>query len=168
MKNFNNIITIMSECSISLKASKCLDEIGFNNFPKLKDNLPYSKGPIITSPIIHYLTENEIYDSHGSGNEDFGILIKTIFDIPANRYIRIQTIDAEKFKISWIVEDVDELLKVMMLKSDFDWRIFDKFGFTTKSKIIEIKFNFLCDIDENLDRGIIASGIIDYGKLKKT
>jgi len=162
----------MSSFSIYSKASKCLDNIKFLDFPQLKvenkNNIPYSKGALISSPIIHYLRENEIYDSHGSGDvEDFGFLTKTIFGIPKNRYSRIKTIDANKFKITWIVEDVDELLVAMLTISDFDWRIFDKFGFTSKSKIIEFKFDLSDEIDESQDKEIIMYGTINYDELKK-
>lgn len=84
-------------------------------------------------------------------------VIKTIFGIPANRFIRIETIDATKFKITWIVEDVDELLTTMMSNSDYDWRIFDKLGFTSKSNIFELKFDILDEIDECPDEKIIMS-----------
>jgi len=154
------------------KASKCLNEIKFNDFPKLEDNennnIPYSNGAFITSPLIHYLRENGFYDSHASGDIDnFGILTKTIFGIPENRFIRILTIDSNKFKITWIVEDFDELLEDMMIKTDFDWRVFDKLGLTSKSKIIEFKFDFSDVIDESPDPSIVMSGIIDYNELKK-
>lgn len=161
----------MSSFSIYSKASKCLKDIGFNDFPQLDDEndnnneVPYSKGPFISSPIIHYLMENKMYDSHGSGDvEDFGILTKTIFGIPANRFIRIKTINANKFKITWIVEDVDKFLAAMMSESDYDWRIFDKFGFTSKSKVIEFEFKFDLsdDIDESPDKKITMSGTINY------
>lgn len=163
----------MSGYSIYSKASKCLNEIKYNDFPKLEDNnyvnnIPYSKGPFITCPIIHYLRENEVYVSHASGDiDDFGFLTKTYFGIPAGRFIRILTIDANKFKITWIVEDVDELLAAMLCESDYDWRVFDKFGFTSKSKIIEFKFDLYDVIDESQDSSIVASGIIDYNEFKK-
>ena len=163
----------MSGYSIYSKASKCLDEIKFCDFPKLENNndvnnIPYSKGPFITCPIIHYLRENEVYDSHASGAvDDFGFLTKTFFGIPAGRFIRILTIDTNKFKITWIVEDVDELLAAMLSVSDYDWRVFDKFGFTSKSKIIEFKFDLSDVIDESQDTSIVVSGIIDYNELKK-
>ena len=167
---------------IYFKASKYLDEINFNNFPEpSKLNFQYSKCPTLTTPIVDYLRENEIYDSHGSGAvEDFGVLTKTIFDIQSNRFIRIKIIDANKFKITWIVEDVDELLAAMMTESDFDWRIFDKLGFTSKSKIIVYKYDFTSESDviefkfdisdefiECPDEEIISSGIINYNELKK-
>lgn len=162
----------MSGLSIYSKASKCLDEIKFNDFPKIEDkgenNIPYSKGPFITCPIIHYLIEIEVYDSHASGDiDDFGFLTKTFFGIPAGRFIRILTIDINKFKITWIVEDVDELLAAMLSETDYDWRVFDKFGFTSKSKIIEFKFDLSDVIDESPVSSIVMSGIIDYNELKK-
>ena len=162
----------MSGYSIYSKASKCLNDIKFKDFPKIGNNeendIPYSKGPFNTSPLIHYLQENNFYDSHASGDiDDFGMLTKTIFGIPANRFIRILTIGTNKFKITWVVEDVDELLAAMLLKSDYDWRVFDKLGFTSKSKIIELKFDFSDVIDESPDPQIVMSGIIDYNELKK-
>jgi len=161
----------MSSLSIYSKASNILKYIGFDAFPKLKENdnndFPYSKGAFVSSPIINYLRENDMYDSHSSGDvEDFGILTKTIFGIPENRFIRIKTIDVNKFKITWIVKDVDELLYAMMLKSNYDWRIFDKFGFTSKSKVIELKFDLSDDIDESPDESIVMSSIINYDELK--
>ena len=162
----------MEKFSIYHKASKCLNEIKFYDFPELVNNndndIPYSKGSYITNPIVHYLRENEIYDSQGSGSiEDFGVLTKTIYGIPANRFIRIQTIDTNKFKITWIVEDVDELLEAMMTESDFDWRVFDKFGFTSKSKVIELKFDLSDEVNESHDSLITMTGIIDYNEFKK-
>lgn len=162
----------MTGYSIHSKASKCLDEIKYYDFPELEDknknDIPYSKGALVTSPIIHYLRENNFYDSYGSGDvEDFGMLTKTVFGIPANRFIRIQTIDANKFKITWIVEDVDKLLTTMMYETDYDWRVFDKFGFTSKSKIIEFKFDLSDEYFETPDLSITSSGTIDYNEFKK-
>lgn len=162
----------MSGYSIYSKASKCLDKIKFNDFPKIGNNgendIPYSKGAFISSPFIHYLQENNFYDSHASGDiDDYGILTESIFGIPANRFIRILTIGANKFKITWVVEDVDELLATMLSKSDYDWRVFDKLGFTSKSKIIELKFDLSDVIDESPDPQIVMSGTVDYNELKK-
>lgn len=163
----------MSDYSIYSKASKCLDEIKYGDFPKLEDNndvnnIPYSKGPLISNPIIHYLRENELYDSYASGDiDDFGFLTETFFGIPAGRFIKILTIDSNKFKITWVVEDVDKLLAAMLTESNYDWRVFDKFGFTSKSKIIEFKFDLSDVIDESQDSLTVASGIIDYSEFKK-
>lgn len=162
----------MLDYSIYSNASKCLDKIKYGDFPKIEhdgeNNIPYSKGVFITSPLIHYLRENEVFDSHASGDIDyFGVLTKTFFGIPAGRFIKIRTIDANKFKITWIVEDVDELLAAMLTESDCDWRVFDKFGFTSKSKMIEFKFDLSDVIDESQDSSIVVSGIIDYSEFKK-
>lgn len=161
----------MSTFSIYSKASKFLNEINFNDFPKFSIpelNIPYSKGAFITNPIVNYLRELEIYDSHASGDsEDFGILTKTFFGIPQGRFIKIQTISINKFKITWVAEDIDELLSTILFQSDYDWRIFDKFGFKSKSKIIELNFNLSDEVDETPDEKIIKRGIIDYVELKK-
>ena len=124
-----------------------LKKIRYDEFPKEEshkdhlENIPYTKGPFKTSPLLHYLEENLYYVSHASGNyDDFGYLSKPIFGIPADRFVCIKPINSIDFKISWIVENVDNQMLELMDYTDYDWRVFDKLGFTTKTKNITIKF----------------------------
>jgi hypothetical protein len=102
--------------------------------------LPYSKGPFITNPLIHYLREMEIYDSHGSGIEDFGILLKPYHCIQVGSVIRISVIDFTKFQISYIANlQPTEKMMEDFCETDFDWNFFSEFE--TKSFYLTMDFN---------------------------
>ena len=151
-------MTELSKKEIVDKANKLYDEIDYNNFPEIETedkDIPYSKGHFVTSPLINFLKDYEYYDSHASGYDDFGILNKTIFDIPSGSYICIHTLNSTEFKISWIVENVDDVIHQLLFDVDYDWRIFDKLGFTTKTKKIKLNFELS---DEKLDN-YVSSGI---------
>jgi len=49
----------------------------------------------------------------------------------------------------------------MVCETDYDWRVFDKFGFTSKSKVIKMKFHFEDEVLEKPEQNVISSGIID-------
>jgi hypothetical protein len=140
------IMPTLKECTQQDNMESILKQIRYDELPKEsqedhQENIPYTKGPFKTSPLLHYLEENQYYDSHASGNyDDFGYLTKPIFGIPADRFVCIKSIDSVDFKISWIVENVDEQMLELMNYTDYDWRVFDKLGFTTKTKNITIKF----------------------------
>lgn len=124
-------------------------------------NIPYSQGCFISSPLIHYLRENKYYESYASGNiDEYGILNIEFQNIPSNKFIKIITIDSEIFKIYWLDHDFDDVLSLIMCKTDYDWRVFDKLGLTTKSKII--KFNSKDKFIENIDKNITSTNIYNY------
>jgi len=165
--NHNNIKKILSEMTEILdnidnhnNIKKILSDIKYDSFPKIEEqneaklnNIPYTKGCFKTSPLLHYLEENLYYDSHASGNyDDFGFLIKTIFGIPAQSFVCIKPINSTDFKITWIVEQVDNQMLDLMNYTDYDWRVFDKLGFTTKSKIVKIIFDISDEILEASDK----------------
>jgi hypothetical protein len=90
------------------------------------NNIPYTEGPFISSPLLHYLINNKYYDSHGSGIEDFGMTLKDFFGIEKDRFIMIETIDKNTFKITYVTEPIDEVLQLTMSDTDYDMRVFDK------------------------------------------
>lgn len=145
--------------------------INYKSFPKQPYepnlNLPYTKGPFISSPLLHFLMENKYYESHGSGIEDYGMTLKDFFGIPKDRFIMIETINETTFKITYIVEPVDDVITTVLSNIDYDMRVFDKLGFTKKSKIIKLNFDFCEDVDEEPNE-IIASGILSYDDLKNS
>lgn len=146
-------------------ANKIYKLINHESFPKIVQqftkNIPYTEGPFITSPLLHFLIENKYYESHGSGIEDFGMTLKDFFGIPKDRFIMIETIDKTTFKITYVVEPVDNIITTLLSCTDYDMRVFDKLGFTKKSKIIKLNFDFSEEVDEEPNE-IIASGIINY------
>lgn len=147
------------------KTNKCLADIKYDEFPKISyqkhNNIPYSEGPFISSPKIYYLQENKIFDSYGSGIDYFGIYKKSFCDIPAYRFVKIKIIDSNIFKITWVETDIDdkndELLLDMLCETDYDWRVFDKLCFESKSKVIKIKFDFGDEIVEKPEQNVISS-----------
>lgn len=153
------------------KGNKLLDLINYKNFapknykkdPNIK--IPYTDSGVICNPVFHYLCEVADYVSHGSGDDDFGILKKSIWGIPSNRFIKIEILGVDIFKITWIVEDVDEVLTSALSNIDYDLRMFDKLGFTKKFKIIKLNFDISEDIDEQPNNEIFQSGILDYNQI---
>ena len=105
-----------------------------------KMSLPYSSGPFIKNPLIYYLFELGIYDSYGSGNEDYGILLKPFKCIPTGSVIEISIIDVSHFKISYIV-DLFPTKKMMsqFSNTDFDWNFWQ--GYETKSIYLHMDIN---------------------------
>jgi hypothetical protein len=120
--------------ALYITASKCLDILKLPNVElEQRQNVPYSEGPFMTSPLLHYLKNIKIYDSHSSGNyEDYGILIESIFGIPAGRFVKIETINELEFVITYIVEDIGKIEIKMMENSDYDMRVFEKLGYVQK------------------------------------
>lgn len=161
----------MEKKNYSKLVSFILEKIDYANFPseKILDNksIPYSQGCFISSPLIHYLRENKYYESYASGNiDDFGILNIEFQNIPSNKFIKIITIDSETFKIYWLDHDFDDVLSIIMRKTDYDWRVFDKLGLITKSKIIKFKFNSEDEFIENIDENITSTNIYNYNELR--
>lgn len=153
------------------KLSKKLYEIiDYVSFPKVQYNeldktIPYTEGSFISSPLLHYLIENKFYESHASGIEDFGMTLKPFFGIDKDRFIMIETIDEITFKITYVVEPVDEVLTELLYKVDYDMRVFDKLGFAKKSKIVKFGFTISEDKDEDLDQAIVNLGVIPYNDI---
>lgn len=54
-----------------------------------------------------------------------------------------------------------------MDETNYDWRIFDKFGLETKSKIIKLKFDVGNEVLEKPDPDVVSSGVIDYDEYMK-
>jgi len=69
-----------------------------------KEIKPYSKGFLTTSPFLYYLLEKNYYKSYGSGYNDYGIMINNFQTIPTNSLVRIEIIDIDTHKITYIVE----------------------------------------------------------------
>ena len=161
-------MSIFTKLNIT-KANKLYKLINYDSWPEEnetnKKNIPYSKGPFISSPLLHYLIANKIYDSHGSGIEDFGMMLKPFAGIPENRFVMIETIDEHSFKITYVVEPIDKVLQVLMSDIDYDMRLFDKLGFTKKSKIIKLNFDFSEEVEETVDINIANLGILPYNEL---
>ena len=124
------------------QASNELDKLEYENLPKYvyQEKPPYSSGAFITNPLIHYLIETNAYTSHGSGDQDFGVLLKSKFDIPENRFIMIDPISDVLSNITYVVEDMNKLECAMMSESDYDMRVVDALGKTTKT--VEVTLNF--------------------------
>jgi hypothetical protein len=146
--------------------------IDYKSFPEQQSdspklNLPYTEGPFISSPLLHFLKENKYYESHGSGIEDFGMTLKDFFGIPKDRFIMIETIDETTFKITYVVEPVDEIITNLLSDTDYDMRVFDKLGFTKKSKIIKLNFDVSEEVNEEPNE-IISSGVLSYDDLKNS
>ncbi len=121
-----------------------LNDIGYFKLDKencdLK-NVPYSKGGIISNPLIHYLREVDAYESYASGADDFGVLKKSFFDIPSGRFIKILPLTPTMFQISWVVNPFDSLIDKIMLGTNYDFRVFELMDYKVNTKIINLSFN---------------------------
>jgi hypothetical protein len=60
----------------------------------------------------------------------------------------IETINETTFKITYIVEPVDNVITTLLSDTDYDMRVFDKLGFTKKSKIIKLNFDFSEEVND--------------------
>jgi hypothetical protein len=155
----------LSHYKIARELFKIID---YSKFTKINENnndtkCPYNGSGFQSNPLIHYLNEVAEYNSHASGDyDDFGILKKSIFGIPSGRYVKLEILDTDTFKITWIVEDVDDVLTKLMDYVDYDFRVFDKIGFTKKYKIIKLNFKVSEENDLEPDNQIINSGLLNY------
>ncbi len=136
--------------SISEEANIFLKKLGFFNLPELeiKKCEFYSTGPFITSPFLHYLIENKYYESHGSGDEDYGVMIKNFMGIRIGSFVKIESLDKNTFKITRVVEKVDEKLLDVICEADYDMRVFKLLGFKLKSMTIKMDFTGFGESDE--------------------
>lgn len=121
-------------------ADKCLEHIDCEDVKHEElTNLPYYKGPYITSILIHYLREIGAYESHESGYLDYGIITKSIYGIPVGRFAMLETLSETQFKITYFVEDVGKLELALLSQSDYNIKVLEKLGY--KKKYIIINFN---------------------------
>jgi len=126
-----------------LMAKQLLNKIKYYDLPKLPDNnekLPYSKGGFISLPLYHYLSELKAYESFASGVSDFGMLKKSMFGIPDNKFIIITPIDIYKTEIKWVENNINDVVQEALYITDYDIRIFDLLNFKVNKTIITINF----------------------------
>jgi hypothetical protein len=140
------------EDTINFLACKLLEKIKYNNLPKRKDykNLPYTTtdGAFMSLPLIHYLFEINAYESYSSGPTDFGVMKKSIFDIPKDSFVEIIPIDHLRTEIKWtlvsnntelLINDT-ELLEEALYLTNYDFRLFELLNFNVKSTIVSMNF----------------------------
>lgn len=113
-----------------------------------QQEIPYSKGIFITSPLVNYLKDNGYYNSYASGNiDDFGFIEKEIFGIPQNRFVKIETLSETNFLITYIVNDVDKDLHgiemKMMHENDYDFSYFENNNYEIKQFTIKMTFEII-------------------------
>ncbi len=92
-------------------------------------------------PLVEYLSDNNIYDKHASGDYDnFGILLQPFENILPGRFIRIGGLGFNKFQIDY----VDELLPPEVIglceELNYDFNLFKELGYKIKSKQVKIMF----------------------------
>lgn len=134
---------LMESRNIILMAKQLLNKIKYYDLPELPENnkkLPYLEGGIISLPLFHYLNEVKAYESFASGVSNFGMLKKSMFGIPENKFIIITPIDIHKTEIKWVENDINDVIQAALDITDYDIRIFDLLNFKVNQTIITINF----------------------------
>lgn len=129
-----------------IKAKKLLEEIKYDKLENEKNylNLPYTKlgGAFMSLPLLHYLFEIKAYISYASGPTDFGIMNKTIFNIPKDSLVEITPINETKTEIKWIEKiniPFDVLFEALCL-INYDFRLFELLNLKINKIIVEMNF----------------------------
>jgi len=128
-----------------IKANKLLEEIKYNKLENEKYlNLPYTKlgGAFMSLPLLHYLFEIKAYISYASGPTDFGIMNKSMFNIPKDSLVQIKPINETKTEIKWIEKPnilFDILFEALCL-TNYDFRLFELLNFKINKTIVEMNF----------------------------
>jgi hypothetical protein len=138
-----------------------LNKIKYDDIPHelIKKYVPYENK---ITPFVKYLIEINTFEIYESGHDIFGIFKKSIYGIPENKFAKIESINPQKFKITYTIENLSEIEINMLFMCDFDFRLLDKLGHLKKSLIIDMNFTHsLKHVDECVNTDALKSGIYD-------
>ena len=92
------------------------------------------------SMLTNYLEENKLFECCAIGDSCFGVIRESKFNIPANSFIKITSINENKWIIDWVEKEMDPVLLEAIAITDYDFRFFKLLELPIHTTTIKLEF----------------------------